>query len=291
MNSDNPLKLVVSAGTMPDSELPTEPIQGPQVSAEWLRVRRERAQAAAEKAARDDLLGWLTDMSGFVDRETGAWAALPCHGERELAGDCSDEFAATCERREHVMCARRQQAQKRAEEWEARETMRRTAKRLGVPERALEAIHDKAPIETPAVIALRSALETPGVALVVLSGGVGCGKSCAAAMACIERGGRFVTAPDLAKASAYDESADEVNDARFLVLDDLGTEYSDQKGYFLSRLDALVNHRYANKLPTVITTNLAAAEFKKYGERIASRILEAGKFVKVGGGDLRKAPR
>ncbi len=81
----------------------------------------------------------------------------------------------------------------------------------------------------------------------------------------------------------------------WLVVDDLGTETLDGAGIWLSALEYLVDHRYANGLKTVITTNLDvipdekrarnsdgsfakdARDFRDhYGERIARRIREEG---------------
>ena len=93
----------------------------------------------------------------------------------------------------------------------------------------------------------------------------------------------FVRAVALARWNKYD--ADEMKqllDASALVIDDLGVEYSDQKGAFASLLDEVIDHRYGNQAPTLITTNLTAKEFKeRYGERIADRLREAGGFVAV----------
>lgn len=64
-----------------------------------------------------------------------------------------------------------------------------------------------------------------------------------------------------------------------LVVDDLGCEYGDAKGYFNQRLDRLIDARYREELPTLITTNLSAREFKdRYQERVADRIREGGVF-------------
>ena len=144
--------------------------------------------------------------------------------------------------------------------------------------------------ETPSTVAL----EAPA-ALVVLSGGVGCGKSLAAA-AWLLAGqlegvrGLWMTAARLARWPRYDEDRmSELLTVRRLVIDDLGDEYLDEKGAYLSLLDEVVNERYGNARPTVLTTNLNAVAFKiRYGPRIADRIREAGKFESVDGPSLRK---
>jgi DNA replication protein DnaC len=76
--------------------------------------------------------------------------------------------------------------------------------------------------------------------------------------------------------------------AQRLVIDDLGAEYLDAKGFFGSLFDELIDARYAAKLPTIITSNLDAAAFaSRYGLRVVDRILEGGRFVGCGNVSLR----
>ena len=79
-----------------------------------------------------------------------------------------------------------------------------------------------------------------------------------------------------------------IQQAAALVVDDLGTEYLDGKGFFLANFDALVNHRYSHRLPTVITTNLKVDEFRKYGVRVVDRIREVGVFLSVNAPSMRR---
>jgi DNA replication protein DnaC len=73
------------------------------------------------------------------------------------------------------------------------------------------------------------------------------------------------------------------------VIDDLGSEYHDAKGFFQTLLDEIIDVRYAGKLPTVITTNLDAAGFAAwYGERIVDRVREGGRFIACGNASLRR---
>ena len=58
-----------------------------------------------------------------------------------------------------------------------------------------------------------------------------------------------------------------LTDVDFLLIDDLGREYRDQKGFVESQLDELIRYRTDNLLPTIITTNkpkevLAADNFR-----------------------------
>lgn len=100
----------------------------------------------------------------------------------------------------------------------------------------------------------------------------------------------FVTSARLSRWDRYDGAAmASLLKADRLVLDDLGNEYSDTKGNFLAILDEVVADRAANRRPTVVTTNLDAVAFKaRYGERIADRIRESGRFVSLSGGSMRR---
>src|SRR5882757_7087206 len=117
--------------------------------------------------------------------------------------------------------------------------------------------------------------------LLVLSGGPGTGKTLAACewLRDVKRGGWFVTAALLARYPRYDAKAmHDLLTCRALVVDDLGCEYMDDKGNFMAVLDEVINARYGERLPTLITTNLNADAFKeRYGSRIADRIREDGR--------------
>lgn len=159
---------------------------------------------------------------------------------------------------------------------------------IGLPERTLALFQGRAgPVrDTPA----RAAIAAPGWTLLVLSGTVGCGKSIAAAeWLYTGEQGRWLTSARLSRFAKYDSKAmDALLGTPRLVLDDLGAEYLDAAGALMSTLDELVNERYAHDRPLVITTNLAADDFKaRYGARIADRIREVGQFTVVDGPSLR----
>lgn len=76
--------------------------------------------------------------------------------------------------------------------------------------------------------------------------------------------------------------------APVLLVDDLGTgkpsEFTEEINY------RLVNHRYANALPTLFTTNLLAENIKlTLGDRVASRLAEMCQTVPFTGQDRRRA--
>lgn len=65
-----------------------------------------------------------------------------------------------------------------------------------------------------------------------------------------------------------------------LVLDDLGAEKSSE--WTAQQLYAIVNSRYKNLLPTVVTTNLGGAEFvERYDSRLTRRLTEDAITVRL----------
>jgi DNA replication protein DnaC len=196
----------------------------------------------------------------------------------------------------------------------------------GIPLKDLERVHSGALDETPALAEARSFLADADLRTLVLSGGKGCGKTTAASWIAYQespdeyqlgtgnkpdfyldlterptgfkkpwpaaRHPRFVDVSVLARVSRYkSEEMEPLERCSILVIDDLGMEYADEKGSFLATLDGIFNARYANKLRTVITTNLNRGSFKpRYGERIADRIRESGRFVELAGESLRRKP-
>lgn len=177
--------------------------------------------------------------------------------------------------------------------------LRRDLVDRGCPAKDLERAVSGELDDTPAVQACKAAIVS-GLTLLVLSGLRGCGKTTAAAWWLTQRrepaqyvrtgSPWFVDASALARWPRYDAAEmRKLERASALVIDDLGVEYDDKQGAFRSFLDGLVNSRYAACLPTLVTTNLPASEFKqRYGERIADRIREAGRYVELAGDSLRR---
>ncbi len=164
---------------------------------------------------------------------------------------------------------------------------------LELPERALALLTAGGARDTEAVQAL-----VKPCAITVLCGRPGCGKTVAAAKWLFDRArstqradGMWLTAARLARWPRYsDADMQPLMLAGRLVLDDLGTEYLDEKGSYMATLDELLNERYARQRPTVITTNLNAEGFKaRYAERIVDRIREDGRFVALASPSLRSA--
>jgi DNA replication protein DnaC len=140
--------------------------------------------------------------------------------------------------------------------------------------------------------------DTPCTVL-VLSGPPGCGKTTAAASLLAWRDAPwasrcahhpiFIPVSRLIRWNRFEEKAMvALEKAAALVIDDLGSEYMDDKGAFLSFFDGLLNARYADWLPTVITTNLSASQFRgRYGTRAIDRLREVGRFIEIRGESMR----
>lgn len=72
--------------------------------------------------------------------------------------------------------------------------------------------------------------------------------------------------------TAYDERFALIRDAQLLILDDLGTENTTP--WAREKLYQIINHRYSEQSPTVITTNVDLSAKGKIDERIYSRIMD-----------------
>lgn len=95
----------------------------------------------------------------------------------------------------------------------------------------------------------------------------------------------FLTVPDLldwlrfsydAPDQSFEERFEEIRNIRLLVLDDLGTQNATP--WAQEKLYQIINHRYVNRLPTVITTNLRLDEIEG---RIRSRLEDPDLVARV----------
>lgn len=128
--------------------------------------------------------------------------------------------------------------------------------------------------------------------MLVLSGVPGCGKTTAASWVIMERGDArsvFMDVSKLTRWERFKESAmDRLETASILCIDDMGSEFMDEKGAFRSLLDGIINARYNECLPTVLTTNLRSPTFaERYGSRLADRLRESGRFVELESASMR----
>lgn len=129
--------------------------------------------------------------------------------------------------------------------------------------------------------------------LLILAGGVGCGKTVAATWWALQRPAppKFIRASTFARTSRYREDRDGVMSAGALVLDDLGVEFLDGTGSFLVDLSELVDAFYGALRPLLITTNLGKEAFKtRYGERVVDRVRECGSWASVNAPSMRPQP-
>jgi DNA replication protein DnaC len=130
----------------------------------------------------------------------------------------------------------------------------------------------------------------------ILTGPVGSGKTYAAVAVGKERhlSGepvRFAPVVDLLDALRPDgdkTTATACADAAVLILDDLGAERATD--WTAERLYALVNRRWLDERPTIVTTNLDPAALQEaIGERMYSRLVHEATGIRIGGADRRRA--
>jgi len=125
---------------------------------------------------------------------------------------------------------------------------------------------------------------------ILISGRYGCGKTHLAAAIANEalKNGTptlFLTVPDLldwlrasysSPTSSFEERFDEIRNYPLLVLDDFGTQNATP--WAQEKLFQIINHRYINRLPTVVTSNLNLDGFEG---RIRSRLMDPEVVTKV----------
>src|SRR3990172_8888457 len=124
----------------------------------------------------------------------------------------------------------------------------------------------------------------------MLQGGYGCGKThLAAAIAnfAVELGvpTLFITVPDMLDSLRFaygdeevdfEERFDEIRQAQLLILDDFGTQNATP--WAQEKLFQIINYRYINRLPLVLTTNLAIGDVEG---RIRSRLQDPELVTRV----------
>lgn len=105
----------------------------------------------------------------------------------------------------------------------------------------------------------------------------------------------FINVPELLVKIKQSFGNDEVNfdwmiekakDASLLILDDLGAEKSSD--WVREQLYVIINRRYEDMLPTIVTTNCTTAELvDRLGERTVSRLIEMTDAYKITADDYR----
>lgn len=193
--------------------------------------------------------------------------------------------------------ARRDAAE--AEERERAERERQLSRRrsAGVPRRYIDASDGRAP-------KLADAME--GGRWLYLCGKVGTGKTtllCATANELLGRGRRVRVMPfrDVLTACerAFRDGSDPIGEIAaepFLMLDDVGKEQP--TGFVLSRLFSLVDTRWANEMPTAVTTQYEPSRLQERlsqngdadtAQAIVSRLQDGALGMRFNGPDLRVA--
>lgn len=102
---------------------------------------------------------------------------------------------------------------------------------------------------------------------------------------------RWTYAPDYSGPSKY-EIQDRLMRTAFLMLDELGSVTRGEKAYaedMSSFMYTVFDHRWAKRLPTIITTNLSEQELvAQFGEPCMSRIFGLCHIVLINGPDWRR---
>jgi len=105
----------------------------------------------------------------------------------------------------------------------------------------------------------------------------------------------FLTVPDLLdwlrasfgmEGMNFEERFEQIRNVRLLVLDDLGTQNTTP--WAEEKLYQLVNHRYVNRIPTVVTSNV---DLRALDGRISSRLQDTALVtrVKINAPDFRRS--
>lgn len=271
---------------MSDEQAPAIDLAAMRERHRQLIAEADAAYVARERAETAELMGQFQAMA---ERQLAIFRELPCGGELARIGDCSESFAQTCAQRPLASCPRRIREFDIAEE---RRLLKERLEASGMPRGALEVLTG-AMEPTEATQAVDEWLPSER-RLLLLSGGVGCGKSVAAAYAIFRARGRWLYAPNIAKVASFgDEQAQamaKLRTAKLLVVDDLGAEFSQTTGWGRTELANLIVDRYEDALRTVITTNLDAKAWRAYADdRLRDRL--GGRFgqaVVIGGKSRRK---
>jgi DNA replication protein DnaC len=235
---------------------------------------RQDADDAWRKREEDERIAMLADIATMATRQLEAFRDLPCKGEVAHIGACSTDFADKCERRKTPSCPRNIVAydeQKRLDSERERMTI------SGVPadiRRVLTTCYE--PTESTQAV---DAWIASGERLLLLAGTFGTGKSVAAGYAISRCPGRWMHASEIAKVGRLDadERYRELQSARLLVIDDIGSEYNDASGWGKSTLTALLLTRYEEGLRSILTCNLDGKAWKQYADmRILDRLAGDG---------------
>jgi hypothetical protein len=229
---------------------------------------------------------WRRSEAWRASQPWAGWSLMPPGAEREEKRLLFLEAAVQCERAaedavgEHLASTRRA---READLWEAQMARR------GVPRRVWSAL--ESPNETKACSAVARFLGGPTWFL-VLAGGVGSGKTTAAALAVVSEKGRMVTATETADHLFDRPWWDDLEAYPLVVIDDLGTEKADGEGYWVARWRAVLDARYRHSRRLIVTCNLPRDVFlARYvegdGGRTLDRMRDGGTWSTCAGDSMR----
>lgn len=252
-----------------------EPMTG-----EELREHVARVRADYERSA-DDGLGSLI---ATAEESIRLGAMRACGGDRDGIARCTPEVLASCEWREAPSCPRR------IVEWEQQQAAEKQRARLissSVPDGLIPIA--LAPSESESVRVVREWLAS-GMRTLVLSGGVGIGKSTAASVGIALSSGSafYLHATRFSSVKLLDSDEwPRVLSTELLVLDDVGLEHQGATNWAANQIQSLLCDRHDRAKRTIVTCNLDDKQFAAYGERMVDRMRQYGRFVRVGGRSLR----
>ncbi len=239
----------------------------------------------------------MSSSSGRTIGEALQHLRLATEGAQAARADPAIQASMAAEYEGRLVDAPELRRRSREADWRAR----------GIPERLFPMLHDGAadepelgdtsrplapgplaPKPTPALTAVDRFLEpSDPKTILVLAGEVGTGKTVAAAWGAAVGRGRMVKAIDLLRAGLYPQDPlfwPRLYTEKLLVVDDLGAEPLDAKGHQLAVISDVVDRRYDAGKKTIVTTNLAQAQFRERygtgpGERLWRRICEVGRWI------------
>lgn len=243
--------------------------------------------AAAVARTKSEVEDTMHTVKAAAEKWIAILESLPCKGNTAQVSACDAAIEAACEYRQENSCPKRIAAFDQARATQALEERFAAS---GVPGKVSAHAIAAKPTQATALIDTWLASES---LLLVLAGGVGVGKSVAAAYAIRRTPGRWIHAAEIPKLTGHENEHKlrGLRHARLLVVDDLGAEYSDKGGWVRAAIEDLILQRYDDGLRTLCTTNVyVPAEFKaKYTERLIDRIREADGYCVVGGVSMRGA--
>lgn len=239
-----------------------------------------------------DILTRVTEkIKQAEERESRARLTLPCQFELAQVHRCSQEWEAQCEFQASQICPKQilvQQAQENQE-------LRHRAREHGIPERALRRIFDRPPAQTPSLKVVRAFMKNPHKNILILSGTNACGKTTAAAWACLPprdadwpkpTPGYFVRLVDLEAAGRFSELLLRLRNAPVVTVDDIGAAHFGNSGWLASLFEDVMDAAYQGCHKLILTTDLLFAPDLKEPEkpclanllsrRALSRIKDAG---------------